>query len=159
MTPPDDLAALARLLRGAPAPEVDWRPAVDLANRALLTPRLSAVVDKLATPLRPPRDVGAFLGDVARRNDERNERLRSQLRDAVGALHRDGIGCTLLKGTAFLAEGEGDGRARMLADLDLLVAPEETDRSVAALGRAGFQVLARYGEGPHAARRHRRSGA
>lgn len=135
------LGQLRACLAGDPPREADWIAVVKLANEALLTPQLAAA---LQTAPGLPDDARAFLAEVRGRNTERNRRLFGQLTEAVGVLNRAGIEPTLLKGAALWA-----GRAtdepfdRLLADLDVMVRPEEADRALATLTLHGFVVLNR----------------
>jgi hypothetical protein len=145
---PTDFAsfrALTALLRGERPDRVDWMGVLRTANHALVTPTLAAALEGRRAD-EVPEDVRLFLAEVARRTAERNRRLAAQLADAARALNAAGIEPLAIKGAAFLL-GPGDqASARILADLDLLVAPEAVETAIAALEPAGFRVLARYPE-------------
>lgn len=141
-TPYAALGQLRACLAGSPPEPVDWIAVVKLANEALLTPQLAAA---LAAAPRLPDDVRAFLADVRSRNAERNRRLFDQLTEAVGVLNRAGIEPTLLKGAALWVSGPVDAPfERLLADIDLMVRPDEARRALAALTLHGFVVLAEH---------------
>jgi hypothetical protein len=92
-----------------------------------------------------PDDLRLFLGDVRRRNTERNRRLMDQLIAALRALNAAGIEPVLLKGAALWATAGWDAPFdRMLADIDLLVRPAFAERAIAALEDCGFQAAQRY---------------
>ena len=143
------LDALSAALSGrAPPGGVDWLALLDLANRALVTPRLA-----LALEGQPgvPEDVARFLADVLARNRRRNADLTDQLAEAARALNGAGLRPVLLKGAAVLTLPPGPRRdGRMLCDLDLLVRPAQTGAAIAALRRAGYELIARArGPAPH----------
>src|SRR5689334_18401751 len=105
---------LAACLAGTPPAGCDWAGVLALANQGLATPQLASA---LAAAASVPDDVAGFLAEVARRNRERNRRLRDALAAAVSALNGAGIRPGLLKGAAHLVDGAD---ARLMCDLDLL---------------------------------------
>lgn len=137
------LNQLAAALRGEPLADSDWTELLGLANQSLVTPQLSARL--AAAGRRAPDDGQGFLDEVARRNAERNRRLWRQLNDATAALNAAGLEPALLKGAARWAQrGDAAGFDRLMSDVDLLVAPAEIERAIAALTAAGFTLLNRY---------------
>jgi hypothetical protein len=113
---------------------------VALANQSLTTPQLAAAVS--GHPDGPPPEIAAFLGEVLRRNRERNRRLWVQLMEALEALNRQGVIPVALKGAA-LWLWSGRTTDRLLSDLDLLVDVDQAETAVAALTGAGFQLARR----------------
>ena len=75
----DALDQLCRLLQGRPPARPDWSAILQVANRALVTPRIEGCLDAAEAP----DDVRRFVEDVARRNAERNARLFSQMGEAA----------------------------------------------------------------------------
>lgn len=134
------LASLAACLRGAPPADIDWMQVIALANRSLTTPALAHALAGCAAPALPS-DVRDLLGLMQGRNADRNRRLKAQMSEAVEALNGIGIVPVLLKGAATLATCAPDRiGARMLSDLDLLVAPAEVARTVACLRQLGYRI-------------------
>ncbi|MFN3511763.1 MAG: nucleotidyltransferase family protein [Phenylobacterium sp.] len=134
------LGQLGEAMQGRLPPDVDWLALIKLANDALMTP---AVAGALLPAAALPDDVRAFLADVRARNAARNARLADQLTEAVGVLNRAGVEPVLLKGAALWAGRSPDEPFdRLLADLDLLVAPHEAARARAALTLHGYSVMA-----------------
>ena len=89
--------------------------------------------------------VDSLPADVVKEIDARLELLRRQAllldleRDRVlHALGRHGIAPLLLKGSALRERVYDDALERSMGDLDLLVAPEEIDQSMAALRAIGY---------------------
>lgn len=138
------LRVLTALLRGERPERLDWMAILRVANHALVTPALAAALDVAGGQVDAPHDVRTFLDEVARRTGERNRRLAAQLSDISAALNAEGIEPMALKGAAFLASPGDRPLARILTDLDLLLAPDEIERAIGALERAGFRLLARY---------------
>lgn len=149
MTSRASLEGLASAIKGRAPPEAEWLGVLDLANQGLVTPRLSLA---LAQADGVPIPVRAFLEAVMARNTRRNAALAAQAERAAQLLNRIGVAPVLLKGAAALFSADPARRdARMLGDLDLLVAPEETGPALAALLRAGYVVLShKEGVDPHA---------
>ena len=88
-----------------------------------------------------PDDVCAYVREIYRRNELRNDRLAAQLEEAVVAINGQGVTPVLLKGEATLATAPRERRGvRLMADLDLIVKPDETARAVAALAEIGYQI-------------------
>ena len=132
------LDQLCRLLQGRSTPDADWAAVLELANRALVTPRLEGSLDAVDAPV----EVRTFVQDVARRNAERNARLFAQMGEAAVALNAVGIVPMALKGGACLARDAGRC-SRVLNDIDLVVAPDEIEVALQALRDAGFSLLSR----------------
>jgi hypothetical protein len=133
------LTSLCNCLRGVPPAGVEWMSVVGLANQTLTTPWLIDVVDKFTSMV--PDDVCACVRDIYRRNVRRNDRLFAQLEEAVAAMNDRGVTPVLLKGAATLATTPyGRRGVRLMADLDVIVRPEETERAVAALTAIGYEI-------------------
>lgn len=145
------LSDLALALDGRPRPGADWMEVLRLANAALVTPAIWSAALTCASVGGLPQDVRVFAREVRRRNLERNRRLLEELQTAVRALEAAGVEPVLLKGAGVWASlGRPEPFDRMLNDLDLLIEPAQTDRSIEALERAGFAVRNRYeGREPH----------
>jgi hypothetical protein len=113
-----------------------------MANEALITSELHPLLN---THPQLPDDVRIFLAQVHAASQARNESLFATLRDAVAALNAAGIEPVLLKGCGMWATRDGSIAApsgdRLVSDLDLLVRPSETRRSIDALKLGGFAVL------------------
>lgn len=133
--------SLLACLRGDVPSTDDWTDILALANQTLCSPTVAtrlAAADRLAGL---PEDVRLFLSAMRERSEQRNRRLRAQLAEAVAALNAAAIRPLLLKGTAWLAgAAEPELGARILADLDLMVAPEARSTAVAQLVGAGYSV-------------------
>jgi len=131
---------LCDCLRGVPPSDVDWMSLVGLANQTLTTPALIDLIDKFASMV--PEDVCVYVRNVYRRNALRNDRLTVQLEEAVAAMNGAGVTPVLLKGAATLATAPRERRGvRLMADLDLIVLPEETERAVSALIGIGYEIF------------------
>jgi hypothetical protein len=132
-------------------PGFPWGRFIEAANRAYLTPALTAALQKAGLLPALPAEVAQYLSMIAERNSMRNERLRAQLHELVGAFNRVGIVPILLKGAAGLF-GAPDAYAasRMVTDLDLLIGADEVAEAVAALSALGYRRLEGRAVGAHA---------
>jgi hypothetical protein len=112
---------------------------INFANNSLTTPALSDCVSHF--PDKVPADVRAYLKEIFERNLLRNDRLSAQLFEAISALNSVGITPTLLKGAAMLASVHPSKKGnRIMADLDILVAPEEIKSALNCLFHLGYRV-------------------
>ena len=134
------LAALCSCLRGGLPKNVDWVSLIGLANDTLTTPGLMTLVDHFQHEIPPP--VRNYVREISVRNQERNQRLFNQLSDALRALNGVGVTPVLLKGTARLATAESAADvARLISDLDIMVASEEAHIALEALSAIGYRVF------------------
>ncbi len=134
-----ELAALCECLRGTVPARTDWVSLIGLANETLVTPYLIDLVDR--SDGRIPEDVCAYVRDIHRRNAIRNARLALQLDEAVAALNERGVTPVLLKGAAMLATAPHARRAtKLMADLDILIAPDQVATAADALAELGYKV-------------------
>jgi hypothetical protein len=116
-----------------------WRALADLADQHLLTAALRAAVRR-SPPLVIPDDVSARLETAYRQNFGRTMRIGAQLHDVVTTLNAAGVVPAPLKGSLHLLEGTfGHPAQRVMADLDLLVAPDELGLATGALRSAGYR--------------------
>jgi hypothetical protein len=134
------LLPLCDCLRGGlPPRRDDWKAIIALANHTLTTPSLIACVRAYRAVL--PEDVVAYVEEIHGRNAIRNERLHTQLKEAVLALNSAGITPLLIKGAAMLATNPPSARAhRLMSDLDLVIRPDEIDIAKKGLAVIGYSV-------------------
>ena len=141
-----DRLTLCAMLRGEHVRSSDWLNILDLANRTLTTPALEPHLETLEAP----HDVRAFVREVARRNLNRNERMRAQLGEAALALNRVGVTPLLIKGASRLAT-QPNCTGRMISDLDLIIRPDQVEGALHSLTTIGYEISARIsGERQHA---------
>jgi hypothetical protein len=97
-------------------------------------------VDHFQHEIPPP--VRNYVRELSARNQERNQRLFNQLSDALRALNGVGVTPVLLKSTATLATAESTADvARLISDLDIMVASEEAHIALEALSAIGYRVF------------------
>jgi Uncharacterised nucleotidyltransferase len=123
---------------GAAPDQVDWPLLVAIASDHLVTPALQPRLGKVVgAPL--DAELRHYFTVIRALNRKRNQRIRSQLGDLVGALNTAGIEPILLKGTAHLMLGlYRDDADRVIGDIDLLVAQEERETTLAILRDLGY---------------------
>ena len=117
------LSQVAACLKGRIPQDADWLSILSLANENWFTAEL--YVSLRGAEL--PEDVSVFLGEVHRRNLERNADLFATLKDALAALNGSGLEPVLLKGCALWAVADDVPAApqsgRTLSDLDFVAPP------------------------------------
>jgi hypothetical protein len=132
------LVSLCQCLGGKAPSNLDWLAVLELANNTLTTPFLIDLVDQPDQSV--PQDVKVFVREIYRRNAIRNELLRAQLEEAVAALNERDVIPVLLKGAAILATAVPERRAtRIMADLDILVDPDQVETALQALADLDYQ--------------------
>lgn len=134
--PSSTLVKLCQCLAGKVPSNLDWVAVLELANNTLTTPFLIDLVDQPDQSV--PEDVKAFVREIYRRNALRNDRLRAQLEEAIAALNERDVIPVLLKGSAILATSERSA-TRIMADLDLLVDPDQVETALQALADLDYQ--------------------
>jgi len=113
---------------------------LEVANRGWLCPALYLALRRSGQLDDVPVAVREYLCFLHDRNHERNRRLREQLVEAVRALNGAAIEPVLLKGAIHLFTGAPDELgARMISDLDIGIAPDETIRAKSALEELGYR--------------------
>jgi Uncharacterised nucleotidyltransferase len=141
------LAALCSCLRGELPKNVDWVSLIGLANDTLTTPALMNFVDRFQNEIPP--HVRNYVREIYVRNQQRNQRLSNQLGEALRALNGIGVTPVLLKGAAKLATAESAvDVARLISDLDIMIASEEIEIALEALSALGYRV---YFQAPNSA--------
>ena len=134
------LTALCSCLRGEMPRNVDWVSLIGLANDTLTTPGLMSFVDHFQHEIPP--HVRNYVRELSVRNQKRNQRLFNQLSDALRALNGVGVTPVLLKGTAKLATAESAADvAKLISDLDIMIASEEAQIALEALSAIGYRVF------------------
>jgi hypothetical protein len=134
--PSSTLVKLCQCLAGKVPSNLDWMAVLELANSTLTTPFLIDLVDQPDQSV--PEDVKAFVREIYRRNALRNDRLRAQLEETVAALNERNVTPMLLKGSAILATAERSA-TRIMADLDILVDPDQVETALHALADLDYQ--------------------
>ena len=130
---------LCTCLRGTLPERVDWVALIGLANETLTTPALIDLVSRFDREI--PEDVCAYVRDIYQRNLARNDRLAAQLEETVVAINARGVRPVLLKGAAILTTAAAPRRGtRLMADLDILVAPDQVEATLDALAGAGYET-------------------
>ena len=131
---------LCECLQGKlPARKIDWMSVIELANNSLTTPALKDFAYQFSKAV--PADVQAYLTEIHGRNRVRNERLAKQLVEAIAALNSVNITPTLIKGAAMLVSTDALKTGnRIMADLDILVAPEQIKSALNCLSQLGYSV-------------------
>jgi hypothetical protein len=149
---------LARCLRRAqstgaagPSASLEWMLVLEIANEQLLTPALWSALHNSGGAALLPADARDYLAALHRLNGKRNDALRTQAVQLIGALNKTGIAPVLLKGGLALFDGPyADPAARMMRDLDVLVPAGLRENAIAVLQQLGYRLVRRYAPGHHA---------
>src|SRR5258707_1552287 len=130
---------------------LNWMPILKIANDQLLTPALWAALRDSGQAASLPADMAEYLETLHRLNGYRNNALRKQAIELIGALNARGITPTLLKGgLALFGAPYADPAMRMMRDLDVLVPAAARDEAIAVLQQLGYRLRQLYGADHHA---------
>lgn len=129
---------------------VDWIMVAEAANRHCLGPALWSALDRKCLGQILPANARKYFGMLHALNVRRNLRIREQAREAALALNRRGLRPVLMKGAQFLFEEEHDPGARMMTDIDMLVAEDELPVAKSVLRSIGYRVLGQASDDTHA---------
>lgn len=130
------------LFRPGEAGEIDWLCVAEQANREQVVPALYAALRDRGWPVGIPGDFRDYLSLVHAANTAQNQRIRAQILDLGKVLGTAGISFVLLKGANWLLEAKSEIGDRLLADIDLVVAPRAWRATIQALEAAGFRDAA-----------------
>lgn len=127
-----------------------WAAVIELAGSLFLAPALWTALERKGLSERLPADARDFLMDAQRLNGLRNDRIRDQALELVRALNGAGIAPLLLKGGAFLFDGDRRAaRERMMVDLDFLVPDGAFQESVAVAEGLDYRVVYEHQDWTH----------
>jgi Uncharacterised nucleotidyltransferase len=130
---------LADCLQGRVPQSINWDSVLAAANRNLLTPAVYIALTEGGQLSSLPRELIDYLAFIHSRNLDRNQRLQTQLIEVVTALNKVGIKPLLTKGAVHLAVAPKNVfGARMMRDLDIVVAVDELSSAQACLLRLGY---------------------
>lgn len=125
---PEELQALARAV-------VDWERSCLLAEREGATGSLWRALQPQAGAAGVATE---FLRSRTMLNDFRMQHLAQRAQHTVRALVTNGIPVTLLKGAAIGAMADPTFRTRPMTDLDILIQPEDAERTRRVVIEAGW---------------------
>lgn len=152
----DTHAGMIEMLRArSTSGKVSWKWVVWLANQYLVSPALYGALRDKGLLDALPDDLCRYLTKLHQLNSARNQRLKDQTCEAIGALNGVGIEPLLLKGAAHLfTDTFQDPGARVMTDLDLLVPEGKFANALATLRRLSYRSDApayqHYGRFHHA---------
>jgi hypothetical protein len=119
--------------------ELSWELVVSLANDHLVTAWLWISLQQKGLTDSLPEEVRVYLSGIHQLTTERNERIRSEAKEALRCLNHAGITPILLKGGAQLLLGRlPDIGAKLIQDLDFLVRLEEEQQARKTLMEQGY---------------------
>lgn len=117
---------------------VEWEALAGAAARANLTMCVHHNLARLGLDVRVAREPADVMAARARGIASRNRRLVGQLEELTRRLEAGGIRVLLLKESALAMSHYGNGRLRMMGDIDLLLEPGRIERVVGMLESAGY---------------------
>ena len=141
-----EIEALAACLVGNDRAPSDLLRITDRANEYLVTPQLCVAMQQFFARDDLERDIVGYWQAAYDANQFRNRRLGHQLSAVLRILDQRGLRPLLLTGAAALATArDGFASARMVADLDLMLAPAQAEMGVRALTENGYACFAGRG--------------
>ncbi len=125
-----------------PLAPADWPLVMRLADWHMLLPELYLAALRHGDRLGVPQEMLETLEAFHFLNNERNDRLRAQMRHLSRAFSNAGIRHVWLKGAVWLLEDQGGPSGRMMSDLDLWL-PDRASHPAALqlLADLGFHRL------------------
>ena len=124
---------------GLASGSIDWTAFVRAAARGNITLAVQHNLARLGLDARLTRGLDLVLSRRARGIAARNRRMKALYEEIRLALGAEGIRPILLKATALARSHYGDGRLRMMGDLDLLFEEPDLDRVVRLLAALGYR--------------------
>jgi hypothetical protein len=119
---------------------VAWEGVVELASQHLVTPTLHRGLADKGLLADLPAELRDYLEAIYALNGERNRQIVAQTVEIAAALNAIGIEPVVLKGVADLCAGlYRDPGARVIGDVDLLVAGDQLAAAGAALAAIGYR--------------------
>jgi len=119
---------------------VDWPGLVDLATREGTAPLLHSHLQRLGLLDRLPDGARRRLAEVARGVWAANAVLASHWGEATAALRQAGVETLTLKGMALANTVYAEPGLRPMADIDLLVRPDDRAAALATLRALGYRT-------------------
>jgi len=136
---PDNVALIRQLVCDS---RLDWMEVILWANEHLVVPALWTKLSQSGFCEFLPQDVRNYLAFLHAQNRARNDRIRMQCLEIGSNLARAGLRGALLKGAAWLFDGNSLAASdRMMRDIDLVIAPEEYEPAVRALKGCGYREM------------------
>ena len=140
MTVPTSVRRLGDAFEGKLPDEQHWLDLIAIANRGWLAPALYRALERSGALRDVPADPRDYLALLHDSNLKRNQRLKSQLLEAIAALNGNGVQPVLLKGAVhLLSRPDEDLGERMISDLDISIDLDELARARAALLPLGYR--------------------
>jgi hypothetical protein len=122
-----------------PTKNTNWDNLIHTAAEAGILPFLYTIATKIPLGDELPKDIANVLSTVYTLNTDRNHTALAQVQELAFALNRVGIQPVVLKGLANILAGVyPDVGVRYLADIDLLVSPDEFPAAIAAFRKLGY---------------------
>lgn len=142
MTARSPLERLARCMTGEIEAGLDWVEVIGTANDQRAAPALYRRLLKTGAAPWVDADALEYLRWFDDANRDRNRRIWDLLRKAVGELNAAGITPTVLKGGNDLAQRADPGDCdRILADLDILVPPDNLEAAQRVFAELGLSPM------------------
>lgn len=130
----------AKLVRTLDAQSPLWDSLVKLGSRHLVLPAMYYELHQKQLQGYMPEELDVYLADLSRMNRERNRALLQQIEHLGRLFERHKIEYIFLKGSALLVSGIfEDLGARMLGDIDILIAPKHLEPAYELLLNHGYR--------------------
>jgi hypothetical protein len=137
MRPDPDRSELARL--SAEAEAIDWNHFIELAMHHRVYPLVYSSLSKLDMNSFPDAVMQKLYMEYSR-NTFQMLRLTAEMEKLCRAMNEQGIRTMMLKGPALTHSLFGDLSLRTSKDLDILIPPQDVERTEALLFALGYQL-------------------
>lgn len=116
-----------------------WEQLVYYGSKHLLLPTIYERLIERQLLYLLPKDLSLYLENIHQINHNRNIRLIEQIKQLHRWLFESNINHVFLKGSAFLIKGAHNNRlARMVGDIDILIAPDQLKLAFEILQKNGY---------------------
>jgi len=120
--------------------EINWENIVKVGSQHLVLPALYCGLHEKKLLQLIPEDLSAYLAEITSINRNRNLTILNEVKQISQLFHTNNIDHVFLKGSALLAANYYDDLgARMIGDIDILVAPNQLQKAHDLLIKEGYK--------------------
>jgi len=121
---------------------IDWKKIVRVSSGHMVLPAFYLSLKRVKLSHLLPQDLVAYCEEITHLNRERNKAIIKQAKKISLLLRSQDITAIFLKGTAHLLEGlYTDIGARMVGDIDFIVAENQLEKAAQILIKKGYKPM------------------